>query len=1371
MRRFLVPVLLLTGLGLSQENYSTNWSGHRTLHINTSNSSTTGTSISANVLKYPVLVRLSAKDSAVFAAAKNNGADIRFTKSNNTTRLKHQIDTWDSAGRQAAVWVLIDTVYANNVTQSFRMHWGNSGAADSSNGNAVFDSANGFEAVWHFGDASGATPRANAVAGGKPATPAGNALAGLVPVRGAIGMADSLRSSTSNTANADHFTLDSGYTFSQGEGTLSMWLNLPTTGQGGDWNNFFALSAGTAVGGGVGNGGLTNNVWIGRESSTYNFRFGSSYAPNAGVAGAEAPNRDIVGGLHPLGEWNHFTVTFQDSGKTRRLYRNGKLEGTFFSTDTVNRILPVTRGLTFIGRSAWGDRNLRGKVDEARISKVARSADWVALDWGSQNPAGGLVSDSVAPTIAYAQDSVSLAVGYAMLPITVKTLTGIPHPTVSVSPTLPAGLSLTTNATGRGTISGTPTAASAKTAYVITATNAKGTSRDTVWITVTGTSEDYATWSNGRTLNFTSAYAATQYPLLVRLNGDSAVFAAGRNSLRFSKPNGAKLPYHIDTWDSAGRSAAVWVLMDQVIVGANSLRMHWGKAGAADLSNGSSVFARSNGFVTVHHLGDAAGTEARPNAVDTGNKAVPVGFPTEYQPLKGVIGMADSLANPGNTLTKANGGDHLSFGTLDSTLFQAGGGATLSIWVKATSLPGGFMQYYTIGNTVGGAGNAALWVGKNGTATNRLSGQNITAGANNGVIAGGNNSAHVGTWQHITMTVNGQIHKLYSNGALVAWGSNNQPLASVNRTANYIGAATWPDPTFDGVVDEARLANVERSADWIALDYATQQPNVSPLALSYEPITGNPGAVTRSPTLAGIPTKFAITEGTLPAGLALDSNTGVISGTVTGAVSANVTVTATSGVWSASAPVSINLASSDGAYATAWSGHRFVNVNTSAAVPTTTARLTKFPLLVRLGAADSAIFNASQANGQDIRFTKLNDVTRLPHEIDSWDKANRQAAIWVLVDTVFGGTSGSRLRLHWGNANVADSSKPGSVFDSSAYAAVFHLGGANATVARPNAVPGGNPATPANFQTGYAPSQGIIGLADSLGVAGTGSSGSYLSFGPLPVGSVKNGKVSYSAWIKKNPFTGWRHAISIGSGSPNNNFWFGNPGDEDGALRVRTAEGTVEQQPVNASGFWQDNVWQKVHVTFDGSAVKIYGNGVQAGEGDIGHTLADVNRTSAYIGRALWSADNKFLGVFDEVRVVKSAVSADWAKLEYENQKPASTIVTFSATSQDIVTGLNASALMAQGPALSFKRFGQGLLFQVRSDVASKVRLSIVDMHGRVVWNTTASTSAGMSQIAWNGFANNGQAIGSGIYAIRMSLLDENGKPAANLVRRVPLTR
>src|SRR5690606_17841281 len=102
---------------------------------------------------------------------------LRFTKSDNTTRIAHQIERWDSAGRSAAVWVRVDTVYGNRNNQRVRMHWGNAAAADSSRGSAVFDTAGGFRAVWHMnetGDVADETGRGmTAVANGTPGAVAG----------------------------------------------------------------------------------------------------------------------------------------------------------------------------------------------------------------------------------------------------------------------------------------------------------------------------------------------------------------------------------------------------------------------------------------------------------------------------------------------------------------------------------------------------------------------------------------------------------------------------------------------------------------------------------------------------------------------------------------------------------------------------------------------------------------------------------------------------------------------------------------------------------------------------------------------------------------------------------------------------------------------------------------------------------------------------------------------------------------------------------------------------------------------------------------------------------------------------------------------
>jgi hypothetical protein len=46
-----------------------------------------------------------------------------------------------------------------------------------------------------------------------------------------------------------------------------------------------------------------------------------------------------------------------------------------------------------------------------------------------------------------------------------------------------------------------------------------------------------------------------------------------------------------------------------------------------------------------------------------------------------------------------------------------------------------------------------------------------------------------------------------------------------------------------------------------------------------------------------------------------------------------------------------------------------------------------------------------------------------------------------------------------------------------------------------------------------------------------------------------------------------------------------------------------------------------------------------------------------------------------------------------------------------------------------------------------------------------------MNQVLWNGQANNGSLVSSGVYVVRVSLFDARNKVTATSERRVPLTR
>src|SRR5690606_1132809 len=89
---------------------------------------------------------------------------------------------------------------------------------------------------------------------------------------------------------------------------------------------------------------------------------------------------------------------------------------------------------------------------------------------------------------------------------------------------------------------------------------------------------------------------------------------------------------------------------------------------------------------------------------------------------------------------------------------------------------------------------------------------------------GGQGTAALGQWQYYSYSVlpGGAGVRLYRNGEQVAQANSAQNLANVARTSNFIGRANWPDNTFNGVVDEVRFSNTARSADFVKLEYQSQ---------------------------------------------------------------------------------------------------------------------------------------------------------------------------------------------------------------------------------------------------------------------------------------------------------------------------------------------------------------------------------------------------------------------------------------------------------------------------------------------------------------------------------------------------------------------
>jgi len=79
----------------------------------------------------------------------------------------------------------------------------------------------------------------------------------------------------------------------------------------------------------------------------------------------------------------------------------------------------------------------------------------------------------------------------------------------------------------------------------------------------------------------------------------------------------------------------------------------------------------------------------------------------------------------------------------------------------------------------------------------------------------------IGEWTYVTGTLSGDTGRVYVDGELVGTntGMTLDPVDYGPTSNNYIGKSQWPDPYFDGMIDELKIYNYARTTVEIAQDY------------------------------------------------------------------------------------------------------------------------------------------------------------------------------------------------------------------------------------------------------------------------------------------------------------------------------------------------------------------------------------------------------------------------------------------------------------------------------------------------------------------------------------------------------------------------
>jgi hypothetical protein len=288
-----------------------------------------------------------------------------------------------------------------------------------------------------------------------------------------------------------------------------------------------------------------------------------------------------------------------------------------------------------------------------------------------------------------------------------------------------------------------------------------------------------------------------------------------------------------------------------------------------------------------------------------------------------------------------------------------------------------------------------------------------------------------------------------------------------------------------------------------------------------------------------------------------------------------------------------------------------------------TATETHFPVLVRL-TKDFFDFSQAKANGGDLRFAAAGKA--LAYQIEEWDPAGGAASVWVRIPAIKGNER-QEIKVFWGKAGASNESSGGAVFNAdNGFLSVLHLDEALKDET------GSAELTNKGTTTGA----GVIGKG--LHVAAGQSLGCDEKIMTYPNKSEPN---STAVWVKPEVLNGnvvvWgqgaqQRQVTITAKNPDN-------------FEMSTFYGPT----VTAEGFARIQQWQHVEHTYKLGASLIYVNGVLAGS-------SAASSLDLHAPCKLEIGGNNFAGDIDEVRVSKVTRSADWVKLEYENQRPQQTL-------------------------------------------------------------------------------------------------------------------
>ena len=306
------------------------------------------------------------------------------------------------------------------------------------------------------------------------------------------------------------------------------------------------------------------------------------------------------------------------------------------------------------------------------------------------------------------------------------------------------------------------------------------------------------------------------FPVLIKINSPNPIFLCsednGENIYFTGINDNIEYPAEIEYFSKEENSLVAWVKVPILSSSVDTeFYMHYTNSARKRTNNPKDAW--DSNFVGVWHLGDSES-----GVLDsTGNNDM---TKTSNAPVEvdGKINKAQQFDRTNRTYAECSTPDALAI--TDDLTMQA--------WIYPFETTGTNTQFIMARNTI--TTNIYYGIYRTNGTTN-LGYVNVYIHGQAAGVIGISTPYPVNNWYHLVVTYSKPTLKAYLNGELVNTTSINPTGTGEGNFINIGARSNTADGTgsalgFNGNIDEVRISNIARNADWIATEYANQNdPN------------------------------------------------------------------------------------------------------------------------------------------------------------------------------------------------------------------------------------------------------------------------------------------------------------------------------------------------------------------------------------------------------------------------------------------------------------------------------------------------------------------------------------------------------------------